>query len=519
MALNASQLTKLGYKFLYSPEEKAVFVYRDGTTNAPGLERLRGETKESIEAQGQKVQSVSDMSKYNSLPGFGFSRGDVNKLSDVDTIATDFIKQLELAAQRTSPEEKKVGIGNKNFTKQQVKDILGKDVPFSQKALDEQYAQGKEAAAQKDAQTMSIASNQAPTTAKMSDLSLDALLKDPKVTQDLGVNGVTMGKWLQGNASLIPKLASLGYTNQDLINEAYAQTRTNKSAFSGDMTVIPRDKNTGITSTSTDQPGSTAGQDFTNYSDLPSEILNSSDWAVLPDDYKKAFYATYHAQQLTNEASKIDALNALKEAEGLADPAFKEALRISQDELSRGISSLKGDFSSKKTTLEDRIKNIEEDLTYNKGELDLSQQSELAQQLQNYKSDLLSLQQSAAESGLAFSSPRTTAEAALASQNEGLVTSTQRKYNQAQRNLATEASRGTAEAQQGLTDLQRQYLESLTEQQRRGETTLGSANVGNVSGVTGLGGITGKLAEQKQLDVLNLQKVLQERQNPFNFSA
>ena len=81
------------------------------------------------------------------------------------------------------------------------------------------------------------------STVGVSNLTLQNLLSDPRVTQDKGVNGVTMAQWLQGNASLLPKLASLGYNVQDLINEAYSQTRYNKSAFSGDMTTVNRAQN------------------------------------------------------------------------------------------------------------------------------------------------------------------------------------------------------------------------------------------------------------------------------------
>lgn len=73
--------------------------------------------------------------------------------------------------------------------------------------------------------------------------TLDNILKDPRVTADKGVNGVTMAQWLQGNASLLPKLSSLGYTTTDLINEAYAQTRYNRSAFTGDMMSTSKEEN------------------------------------------------------------------------------------------------------------------------------------------------------------------------------------------------------------------------------------------------------------------------------------
>lgn len=75
------------------------------------------------------------------------------------------------------------------------------------------------------------------------DLTLDNLLKHEKVTRDKGVNGMTMARWLQGNASLIPQLAQKGYNIDDLINEAYSQTRYDRSAFSDDMIQTNRNKN------------------------------------------------------------------------------------------------------------------------------------------------------------------------------------------------------------------------------------------------------------------------------------
>ena len=74
-------------------------------------------------------------------------------------------------------------------------------------------------------------------------LTLENLLNDSRVKQDKGVNNVTMAQWLQGNASLIPLLAQLGYKIEDLVNEAYSQTRYNRSAFQGDMTTTQRSQN------------------------------------------------------------------------------------------------------------------------------------------------------------------------------------------------------------------------------------------------------------------------------------
>jgi hypothetical protein len=92
---------------------------------------------------------------------------------------------------------------------------------------------------------------QTTTPPTNSNLTLAALLADSRVTQDQGVNGTTMKQWIQGNSSLIPGLASRGYTIDDLVNEAYSQVHHNTSAFSGDMATTTRANNTPVTNNTT----------------------------------------------------------------------------------------------------------------------------------------------------------------------------------------------------------------------------------------------------------------------------
>jgi len=72
-----------------------------------------------------------------------------------------------------------------------------------------------------------------------SGLTLQGLLSDPRIQND-----TRMTQWVQGNASLIPKLSSLGYSVTDIVNEAYSWTRKNQSAFPKDMTTTDRAANT-----------------------------------------------------------------------------------------------------------------------------------------------------------------------------------------------------------------------------------------------------------------------------------
>jgi len=59
----------------------------------------------------------------------------------------------------------------------------------------------------------------------------------------------------------------------------------------------------------------------------------------------------------------------------------------------------------------------------------------------------------------------------------------------------------------------------MTTLQRKGEATLGSANMPSVPGVTPLGGVTGSIQQQNEADVINLSDKFRERQNPFTFNA
>lgn len=279
---------------------------------------------------------------------------------------------------------------------------------------------------------------------------------------------------------------------------------------------------------STSQPVSQANQqnistnqqtqnDFQNFSDLPDNIKNSSSWQSLSNDQKSLAYFTYKTQIASTDAQKIDAQKALEEAKKLADPYFKEQIRLAQDEINRSVSSIKNDAQSKVAQLQTRIQQIQEDLKFNKDNLTIDQQTELASQIRKNEGDLFNLQQNMAESGLAFSSPRQKAEQNLAADQQGLAESTQRKYNNQKYLAEQDAARNTASINSSLADIERQKQEKLLEIARKGEQQLGSANFSGVDGVSNLGNVTGALPTQNQSQIIDLQNKLINRGNPFTF--
>jgi hypothetical protein len=575
MAASLSQLQKLGYKFIY--DNGVVFVLRpSGYGRVQALERLRGETKESLESQGIEV-STESVSPYSSLPGFGYSSGDVNTLDQVLDSAgstVDAIKQ-SLSVQ----EGDQINVGNdEQTTRSALENILDESVSFSQAALDAQNAQSEASAQVKDAETATTtemtraeknaarieASGKVPTSIQKNEDGTYSVLNES--TGDVLQAGlksraeaITVGQQLSGGSTptiagrpdlyaaeptQAEKDATYGKAFDSYVDESgvtvtprvataedFAQLEAGtlesyndaigvtEEGTTGGPTDVATGGTTGGTTDGTTDGTTEPGTDYVNFSDLPQWILDSEEWNNLSTEYKEIYYYTYNMQQLTDEAAQQDAIAALEEAIAIADPALAEALRISADTLSRGVASVEGDYESQKAALESHIEDLEEDLTYNKEQLSLEQQSDLASILASYKSELFNLQQTAAEAGLAFSSPRSTAESELSAQNEGLVASTNRSYNQLLREQELEASRGTETAQQSLSDLDRSYLEALTELQRQSETTAGSENTAAVTGVSALGDITGTLQEEYQADLIKLQEAALSAQDPFDFTT
>jgi hypothetical protein len=575
MAASLSQLQKLGYTFIY--DDGSVFVLRPaGYGKTAALERLRGETKESLESQGIEV-STESVSQYSSLPGFGYSGGDVGTLAQVLDSAGSTVDAI---TQSLSVQEgDQINVGNdEQTTRSALENILDESVTFSQAALDAQNAQGEAAAQTKDAETATTtemtraeknaariaASGKVPTSIQKNEDGTYSVLNES--TGDVLQAGLksraealTIGQQLSGGSTptiagrpdlyaaeptQAEKDATYGKAFDSYVDESgvtvtprvateedFAQLEAGTLESYNDAIGVTEEGTTGGTTSGT-MEGTTGGTtdgttdgttepgtDYVNFSDLPQWILDSEEWNNLSDEYKEIYYYTYNMQQLTDKAGQLDAAAALEEAMAIADPYLAEALRISADTLSRGIASVESDYESQKTTLEKHIEDLEEDLTYNKEQLSLEQQSDLASILASYKSELFNLQQTAAEAGLAFSSPRSTAESELAAENEGLVASTNRTYNQLLREQELEASRGTETAQQSLSDLDRSYLEALTELQRQSETTAGSENTAAVTGVSALGDITGTLQEEYQADLIKLQEAALSAQDPFDFTT
>jgi len=239
--------------------------------------------------------------------------------------------------------------------------------------------------------------------------------------------------------------------------------------------------------------------DTTNFSDYPAELKNSEIWKNATAYDKLMLYTTYKTKSVQDPQIQSQMLEALNGAMTSLDPYYKMKTRLATDEIERSIGKLTGDYQSNLKSYDDKIKQIKEDLIFNKDQLSFDQQQEMANQLRDYEGKKFNLDQQMAESGLAFSSPRTTAENTLNADTQGMSQSTQRKYAQTFREQDLNAQRQTALLQQNIADLERKKSEGITDISRQGETLLGSANM---TGGNLLGGIQGTLEMDKQAKAL-----------------
>ena len=251
---------------------------------------------------------------------------------------------------------------------------------------------------------------------------------------------------------------------------------------------------------------------------VPDWLANNDYFKQLTPDEQKYIVNYYNVLRLNDQENQDRLKKALNDAKAQADPYFAEQIRIAQSELLTALGEQKGDFASKQRDLQLRIDQIKEDLATGKERLSVDQQAELARQQRKYEVQLENLVESAAATGLTFSSKRAVAESRLATEQTDVVESTKREFQRRIEDLQIRASRGETEAQNLLKDYERVYGENVTKLVRTAEKELGTANLPTLPelpGVSPLGGVTGRFEEEKTKDILTRAEALANLRNPF----
>jgi len=236
------------------------------------------------------------------------------------------------------------------------------------------------------------------------------------------------------------------------------------------------------------------------WNSTPDYLKTDPNFLTLPAEaFNLAIYtATINA---SNDADKLKKLNeALDMAQAQAEPYWAEQLRIAQDSVLQSYSNITGDMTYQKTNIENKIKQINEDLTSNKDFLTLNEQQDMANMLQSYQVQLDNVNIKAADTGMTFSTQGTIERTRISNYNQGLMESSQRQYEKQVSDLEKEAARGNEQAAIDLVNLQRTYQGGVTSIGRTAETTLGTSNLPALEGYTPLRDVTGELYENRILD-------------------
>jgi hypothetical protein len=269
----------------------------------------------------------------------------------------------------------------------------------------------------------------------------------------------------------------------------------------GGAKISKDEKNQILNKWSKDNSNPNSPQALELFNNAPDFLKNDPSFKNLPFDMQQAAVYNYQIQTANDQAKAQAWADALEQATAQADPYWKNIIRIAQDEALNSIDQANGDFNSQIQRNQERVNQINEDLSSNKGYLTLEQQNDLANLSKSYKTNLGTLIDSASNQGLTFSTKRAIAQQRLNEQNTGLVESTNRQYNKQIADLQTEAQRGNLDAQNQIADLQRR-MQANTQNVGRGlETNVGTENLPALPRYTPLGGVPGKLYEEKTQDI------------------
>ena len=253
-------------------------------------------------------------------------------------------------------------------------------------------------------------------------------------------------------------------------------------------------------------PTSSLGDKF---DETAKEMEKAGDLEGMSDEQKTLAVAQQMGITAITAEDKALAEQYLAQAKELADPYYRSMVNVALDELSRTAESGAKDLEYKKTQIETKIKELQEDLAYNKEKLSLDEQAEMSQQLASYESERENVDLQMQEAGLTFSSPRKVAEQRLKSSQDLTAQSTARKYATARREQELGVSRSAAALQQEGLLAERQAQEALTSATRATEAKVGSAAL--PSSADALGGVSGSIEDARKSAILNLSDVIATR--------
>ena len=200
---------------------------------------------------------------------------------------------------------------------------------------------------------------------------------------------------------------------------------------------------------------------------------------------------------------------AFVEAEKIADPYFRQQIRMMKDTLQRGFVRIDEDLQFREQQLMNSLNDLKTDVQSQLGNLSLDQTQQLKQLQRQYEITLEGTRENMAARGFTSSTRRTEAETLLGDQTGEFRESLERQFGARKLELENKAARGDRDAQAELARLQQLASDQKVDAFRQAEAQLGSGDLPPLAGAPApLGGIVGEIPAAKNKDALQAASAL-----------
>ena len=230
------------------------------------------------------------------------------------------------------------------------------------------------------------------------------------------------------------------------------------------------------------------------------DLLNNSN---ITDDQKDVARKLYDVIS-RNDKEQADRMAAAFEASiQFSDPFFKAQIAMTIDSLTRSLTADEGDLEFSQTQLRNALNDLQEDISSTKGQLDFTKEQQLKGLEKSYIQDLETNAQNLASVGKTRSSVRGKTEQLLREEKEGLVESTQRKFNFETGQLERQGTRGVRDTQAQLKQLQDEATQKRIASLRSTEEKVGSERLSGLGFGNLLGDVGGSIERSRIQDALS----------------
>jgi hypothetical protein len=242
----------------------------------------------------------------------------------------------------------------------------------------------------------------------------------------------------------------------------------------------------------------------------PTDYHNTPEYKILDDQSKKLFDLNHAVQTGESKFTKSQLKSALKVAKKDSSGYMKQVLREFETSVSAQVAQETGDYQSHLDTVNENIKEINDDLAANKEFYSLEEQRTLATQAKDYEQTRGNLVNTISRSGMASSTMGSQAVSAADVSQKGLVEGTTAKYDKQIADLERSAAQGNTQAQQQIKALQASHQVNIQQLGLKAETYLGTDKLKglNLEGYKPLGDISGTFKEDTVKDIQARQTAL-----------